>query len=527
MVAAQDVFAEEGVERRRRFPAYLAGRMALGLGLAGVLLRGALLLLEVPPTNSDEATMGLAGAQIAAGTDLPVWFYGQAYMGPIEAYLAAPLFALFGSSTLLLRLPLLLGYAAFLFLMYRLSVRLFTPGLAVVTVGLLALGSDRVIKNEMIAGGGYPEMLPAAAGLMLLALWLADGGHRPSRRAAGYATFGLVTGLALWVDWLILPYLGVAGIVLLVGCHRELRGWAGAVLAAATVLGALPLIWYNLDAPPGLDSFSVHRALSAPSDAALVAQFKGGVLIGLPLATGLCAPGQCARPLWLWGPVYLALLTVAAILAMIGCYRARDGKRLRHLARLGLLAAAAGTLVAYLRSSGPTLDAYESVRYLNCLLVSTPAVLWPLWRAGRLRALRSASVAVVTAVAVLATGQLLAAVPGYHQRADRHRDLVTALERLGITHVYSEYWTCNRIAFDTRERIVCAVLTPAMTPGLDRRPTFRDQVRAASAPAYAFPTGSPTDAAFAQRLAATAIPATVTETDGHRIYRPVAAVPLP
>ncbi len=85
-------------------------------------------------------------------------------MGPIEAYLAAPLFALFGSGTLLLRLPLLLGYAAFLLFMYRLTVRLFTPGLAVLTVGLLALGSDRVIKNEMIAGGGYPEMLPAAAG---------------------------------------------------------------------------------------------------------------------------------------------------------------------------------------------------------------------------------------------------------------------------------------------------------------------------------------------------------------------------
>ncbi|MFI5846095.1 hypothetical protein ACIA8K_40970 [Catenuloplanes sp. NPDC051500] len=523
-MAMQDVIPERG---HLRFPDSVAGRLALGIGVAGVLLRGVLLLLDVPPTNSDEATMGLAGAHIAAGADLPIWFYGQAYMGTIEAYLAAPLFALFGSGTLLLRLPLLLGYAAFLFLMYRLTVRLFTPGLAVVTVGLLALGADRVIKNEMIAGGGYPEMLPAAAGLMLLALWLADGGHRPLPRAAGYATFGLVTGLALWVDLLILPYLGVAGIVLLVGCHSELRGWAGAVFAGATVLGALPLIWYNLNAPPGLDSWSVHNALSAPSDAALVTQLKGGVLIGLPLATGLCAPGNCARPLWLWGPLYLALLAAAVILALIGWYRARGGDRLPYLARLGLLAAAAATLAAYLRSGGPSLDAYESARYLHCLLVSIPAVLWPLWRAGRLRTARLASVAVVVAAAVLATGQLLATVPRYHERAEEHRDLVATLERLGITRVYSEYWTCNRISFDTRERIVCAVLTPGMTPGMDRLPTFGDQVRAAAAPAYAFPTGSPTDAAFAQRLTATAISATVTETRGYRIYQPVTAVPLP
>jgi hypothetical protein len=526
-VTTQGVFSKEGLEQLRGFPESVASRVAVAIGLAGVLLRGVLLLLDVPPTNSDEATMGLAATHIADGTDLPVWFYGQAYMGPIEAYLAAPLFALFGSSTLLLRLPILFGYAAFLFLMYRLTVRLFTPGLAVVTVGLLALGSDRMIKNQMIAGGGYPEMLPAAAGLMLLALWLADGGHQPFRRAAGYATFGLVTGLALWVDWLILPYLGVAGIVLFVGCHRELRGRAGAVLATATVLGAQPLIWYNIVAPAGLDSFSVHRALSAPSDAALVPQFKAGVLIGLPLATGLCAPGHCARPLWLWAPVYLALLSVAAILAMIGWYRTRDGERLRYLARLGLLAAAAGTLLAYVRGTGPTVDAYQSVRYLTGLLVSTPAVLWPLWRAGRLRALRLSAVAVVTTVAVLATGQLLAAIPLYHERANAHRDLVATLERLSITDVYSEYWTCNRIAFDTRERIVCAVLTPAMTPGFDRCLAFRAQVQAAATPAYVFPTDSPTETAFAQRLAATAIAATVTETDGYRIYQPVTAVPLP
>jgi hypothetical protein len=104
---------------------------------------------------------------------------------------------------------------------------------------------------------------------------------------------------------------------------------------------------------------------------------------------------------------------------------------------------------------------------------------------------------------------------------------VAALGRLGITHVYSEYWTCNRITFDTRQRIVCAVLTPALTPGLDRCPQCRDQVGAAPAPAYAFPAGSSTDVAFAKRLAEKAIPATVTETHGYRIYQLAAAGPLP
>ena len=44
--------------------------------------------------------MGLAALHIARGEDFPVFFYGQEYMGTLEAYLAAPLVALFGPSVL-------------------------------------------------------------------------------------------------------------------------------------------------------------------------------------------------------------------------------------------------------------------------------------------------------------------------------------------------------------------------------------------------------------------------------------------
>nr|WP_181726564.1 hypothetical protein [Micromonospora provocatoris] len=78
----------------RRLP--LPTLLALLVGFAGVGYRLALLFADVPPTNSDEATMGLAALHIARGDGFPVWFYGQAYMGTLEAYLAAPLVALAG-----------------------------------------------------------------------------------------------------------------------------------------------------------------------------------------------------------------------------------------------------------------------------------------------------------------------------------------------------------------------------------------------------------------------------------------------
>src|SRR5205814_1286696 len=141
---------------------------------------------------------------------LPLYFYGQNYMGALESYLAAPLFVIFGSSEVLLRLPTLLLYAAFLVIVYLLARRLYSPWLAAFTVGLLALGSDRVVKDQLIAGGGYPEILPAGAGAILLALVL---GQEPTRRhrVPLFGAFGLITGVAMWSDLLVLPYLGVAG----------------------------------------------------------------------------------------------------------------------------------------------------------------------------------------------------------------------------------------------------------------------------------------------------------------------------
>ena len=42
-----------------------------------------------------------------------------------------------------------------------------------------------------------------------------------------------------------------------------------------------------------------------------------------------------------------------------------------------------------------------------------------------------------------------------------------------ITHVYSGYWTCNRIAFESQDRITCGVVNGDLTgPGSNRYPPY-------------------------------------------------------
>lgn len=56
--------------------------------------------------DSDQAVVGLMAKHLAEFRHVPLFFYGQNYMLGVQAWLAAPLFAIGGPSVLLLRLPL-------------------------------------------------------------------------------------------------------------------------------------------------------------------------------------------------------------------------------------------------------------------------------------------------------------------------------------------------------------------------------------------------------------------------------------
>ncbi len=359
--------------------------LALLVGFAGVGYRLALLFADVPPTNSDEATMGLAALHIARGDGFPVWFYGQAYMGTLEAYLAAPLVALAGPSVLVLRLPTLALYALFLLLSWRLTRRLGGDRwYALLVVAVLALGSDRVVKNQLIAGGGYPELNPAGTALALLtvALCVTGAGARLPR----WAAWGLICGVLLWVDPLILPYVLTLGALLVARRRRELAGRAGVVLTGALLLGAAPMLVDSIrHGRNPATAVLAAGGTGAPADWA--DRLHGALVLGPSLAAGFCSPGRCATwQLW-WAVAFPVLLVLAALTAWHTLRRVRGGpgsvERVSAGVRLALLGGAAGVLAAYAMSNAAGQTPIESSRYLSCLAVALPALLWPLWQAAR------------------------------------------------------------------------------------------------------------------------------------------------
>ncbi|WP_328650028.1 hypothetical protein OG598_16710 [Micromonospora sp. NBC_00330] len=523
--------------------------VALLFGLAGVVYRLVLTLFTVPVSNSDEATFGLAALHIARGREHPVFLYGQHYMGMLESYLAAPLVAVFGPSWPVLRLPMLALYAIFLYLIHRLTRRLGTPWFAAFVVGLLALGPERVVRDQLTVVGGRPEVKPAVLLMLLITVGLAAGTVHRRRLAIGL--FGLLVGLAVWSDWLILPYLAVAALALVWAVRRELLGWSGLLLVTGVVVGVAPMIVDNLRAGPGDDSLSVFREVStkAGPQPPWSDRVRGGLLEGVPLAHGLCPVDGCGRWQQWFGVLYPVLLLAGAALAVLAYRRAAGtargerggraagalrGERVGPVVQLALIAGAALTLLSYVRSPLAATSPLDNARYLSVLQLSLPAVLWPLWVAaltawrgtssvlGRLTGALSAAVLAALTVTTLVITVLFAATGTAASRTEERqaRELAAALRADGPHEVYGDYWTCNRLIFNTDESVVCGVLDGDLSPGQNRYRPYWRQVGRAERPGYVVEIDSPMDRRLRRLLADRSDAAPVREVGGYRVYHP-------
>src|SRR4051812_39337598 len=83
----------------RRVWWWLVAALAVALGV-----RLAVLVSPLGELDADEAVVGLMARHIAFNGELPIFYYGQAYLGSLEAFSAAPLFLAFDSSGALLKM---------------------------------------------------------------------------------------------------------------------------------------------------------------------------------------------------------------------------------------------------------------------------------------------------------------------------------------------------------------------------------------------------------------------------------------
>lgn len=348
---------------------------AIAILTFGTLLRLVLIVLSWPGSYNDEGTMGLMAFDIAYRGAHPLLYYGQDYMGSLEAYLGAGFFHLFGPSTFALRLGLVILFALFLLCIYLLISRLYSKSLALFSLLLLSLGAPDVIFRQLMAAAGPPDYLFLTTLLLLLTVWLAFSANRASQkpeenkavqqekksrqlpwsRILAYGAWGGTAGVALWSHLLCLPFVLVAGLLLALFCRRELRFPSLSLLLLCFLIGLSPFLIYKATVPvspnentlfspggyrepsyPSLNGLSNTQATISPHGVPPrpLQQIMGTFLVAVPLMTSgnaLCPVTEvnawplsdqsntttlfCTGIHGIWGIGYVVLLTIATVTA--------------------------------------------------------------------------------------------------------------------------------------------------------------------------------------------------------------------
>ncbi len=193
----------------------------LGILLLAAALKVGLVVADVVPFNSDEAIVALMARHMLHG-DFPVFFYGQAYMGSLDAFLVAVAFDLFGEQVWVIRLVQGLLYMGVLVTTVRLGKAAFDSWeVGLVAASLLSIPAMNATLYTTVSLGGYGEALLLGNLIVLLGLHLGGStldrcrlsltqsvSKQPKRWLCYglWAVLGFLIGLGMWAFGLTLIY---------------------------------------------------------------------------------------------------------------------------------------------------------------------------------------------------------------------------------------------------------------------------------------------------------------------------------
>lgn len=503
--------------------------------LLALLGRGLLLAADVVSFHSDEAVVGLMARHIAQG-NAPVFFYGQAYMGSLDAWLIAAGFALFGDSVLTIRLVQSALYLLAVALSFAAGWRLSGNTIVASVSGLtLAIPPTLLALYTTATLGGYNETLILGAAVVILA-WDVTHDHAASRWR--WLVLGVCTGLGWWTNGLIVVYALPAAMLLLWTWIRQRRvpfgGLALALLGFA--VGSLPWWWFNLEhdfaalrfylAPDTLGPEFVAVNMAAPP---LGERLLGLLLFGLPAMIGLRFP---------WSGDYFALavgvLVLAVFISAVVQLARRDGA-LKPGAR-GLLLAMLGAFAVVFLASRFSFD--PTGRYFLPLSLPLGIALGAGVAGLRRAPLRWAVTALV--IGYFAAGQISAALtpPGLttqfnlveHIPNDDDQALIDFLDHHNLAHGYTTYWVSFRLAFLSGERLQFSAALPpkpdlTYTSAYERLPAYRAASNAAERIAYISANVPELDAALEAWFASRSVDYQRTPIGAYTVYYDFAPQP--
>jgi 4-amino-4-deoxy-L-arabinose transferase-like glycosyltransferase len=440
------------------------------------------------PFNADEAVVALMSRHILMAGERPVFFYGQAYMGSLDAYLVAAGFLIFGQQVWVIRLVQGLLYLGTIITTVWIGQAAFgSLKTGILATCLLAIPAVNVTLYTTASLGGYGEALLIGNLILLAGVYavhsLADGQTKTKYFMTG---LGLLVGLGLWANGLTLVYSIPACLVVFFAHsqHRKTIGVKdlllnGSGLALGFLAGSSPWWIYAIGSGWGSLFGELFGSAISVEPGGLLSRL-GAHLLNLVVLGGTALFGL--RPPWEVRWLALPLLPLALIfwLGVLGFLvrnmLRNNPRRLVYwlLGGVGLVFAAGFLLTSF--------GVDPSGRYF--LPLTVPLALAAAEMVQALPRLRKTTWQVLCIAVVLVFnlwGTLQSAVypPGittqfYAPSAIDHRydaQLLNFLDQAGEHFGYSNYWVAYPLAFQSQER---TIFIPRLPYHPDLRFTTRD-----------------------------------------------------
>lgn len=514
------------------FSRQTAHRLAVLIILVAVLFRAWLIAVDGVSFDSDEAIVGLMARHITQGDPIPTFFYGQAYMGSLDAILVAGGFVLFGESVDSIRVVQMALYLLALASAYALAL-VITRRTVVALAALLLLAIPTALGAlyTTITLGGYNELI-VFGNLILLLGWqiTVEQKHDLGR----WALLGLITGAGWWVNGAIAT---PALVVVLLGLrYRAWRDGRGVLIAAALfIAGGAPWWLYNLRHDWAALEFLTggYGSGGAVETLSPLESLVALLLLGLPALYGLRLPWEAGFAFTAWaalaGLVYLAL--VADLITVWIARRRPDYEppppELQR-ARGWVWLVFAVFAVIFVFSS----FADATGRYLMPLWVpASVGVALGLERfAGRSRAIAAGALAVLVATQAITvitaartdTGLQPQLVERLQIPRGHDQDVIDFLRAEGYTHGYASYWTAYRLTFRAHEDVILDSTLPhedkAEVGTHNRYEPYENAVDAAPRAAWITQNYPELDTLLEQRFAAQDITFQARDFGPYRVY---------
>lgn len=196
------------------------------------------------PLSSDEGIIGLMAMHILKG-EFPIVFWGQPYMGTLEAFIDAPLIFLLGANAISVRIYPFVCSLLFMYLTYKLAAKIYNREIGLITLLLLAIPVPYLSECVFFCPGNNIGTVVLGSITLLISYNLVFE-RDVKNKTLWYAVLGFILGLGFWYHMLIVSYIVVVIALLFLKDKLLIIRRNFWVFTALFILGSFPIFLFNI-----------------------------------------------------------------------------------------------------------------------------------------------------------------------------------------------------------------------------------------------------------------------------------------